>query len=140
MKVRNCRPINLKFINDGVDGNLVVAEGSRNIPFDIKRVYFINNLSNKEAIRGKHAHKKLKQVLFCINGSFVLTLEDSENKEEVLMSKSHTGVYMGPGVWHTMSAFSPNCVILVFASDHYGKSDYIRDYPKFRMFAKGGQR
>jgi dTDP-4-dehydrorhamnose 3,5-epimerase-like enzyme len=143
MKVKNCKQIDLKFVNDGIDGNLVVAEGARHIPFEIKRVYFINNLSNKAATRGKHAHKKLEQVLFCLNGSFDLTVEDGERRETIRMvaeTQSHAGFYMGPSVWHTMSGFSPECVILVFASDYYDESDYIRDHAAFLEFVKGARR
>ena len=136
MEIKNCKPIRLKFVNDGVDGNLVIAEAHKQIPIAIKRVYFINNLNHRGAIRGKHAHRKLEQVLLCIKGSFTLGLDDGERKEQIIMDKSHVGVYMGPGVWHTMRGFSSDCVILVLASDVYKESDYIRDYDEFLRFAR----
>ncbi len=131
MKVRNCRIIKLKFFDDGIDGNLVIAESAKQVPFQIKRVYFINNLKSRKAVRGKHAHKRLKQVLFCINGSFELQLDDGVRRERVLLAKPHMGVYMGSNVWHTMHNFSPDCVILVLASDFYKEFDYIRNYRDF---------
>lgn len=131
MNIKNCKFIKLRFFDDGIDGNLVIAESFKNIPFRIKRVYFINNLKSRRAIRGKHAHKKLKQVLFCINGSFELNIDNGIKKKNILLEKSHVGVYMAGGIWHTMRNFSKDCVILVLASDIYKESDYIRDYPKF---------
>jgi len=136
MKIKKCRFIDLHYFDDGNDGNLVIAESFKDIPFGIKRVYFINNLRSKKATRGKHAHKKLEQVLFCINGSFDLELEDGCRKERLRLGKAHRGIYMGPGVWHTMKNFSPECVILVLASDFYKKSDYIRHYHDFLKFVK----
>ena len=70
--VKNASKVSLQTIPDGFDGTLSVAENNRNIPFNIKRVYYIYNLNNLKAIRGKHAHKELEQVIFCINGSFDL--------------------------------------------------------------------
>ena len=134
MKIRNCKFIRLKFFDDGIDGNLVIAERFTNIPFHIRRIYYINNLKSRRAVRGKHAHKKLQQVLFCINGSFELVLDDGIKKESVLMQKPHIGVYMGRGVWHMMRNFSRDCVILVLASDLYKESDYIRDYSDFLRY------
>ena len=131
MRVKNCRTIELKFIDDGVDGNLVVVEALKQVPFEIKRVYFINNLKDNKAIRGHHAHKKLEQALFCIDGSFELLLDDGKHKQKVLLTKPHVGVYMGKGVWHTMQKFSPDCIILVLASDLYNESDYIRDHSSY---------
>ena len=139
MKLRNCYLIQLPVITDGIDGRLSVAESHRDIPFDIKRVYYIYDLENLDAIRGKHAHRKLEQVIFCINGSFVLTLDDGKNREEILISQRNTGVYLGTGLWHTMSRFSKDCVLLVMASDHYLEADYIRDYDEFIKFVQQQQ-
>ncbi|MFA6142135.1 MAG: FdtA/QdtA family cupin domain-containing protein [Candidatus Omnitrophota bacterium] len=130
------RKIELKFIDDGVDGNLVVAEAQNQVPFKIKRVYFINNLSHLGAVRGKHAHKKLEQAIFCVNGSFKLGLDDGNKKEKVALSKPYVGIYLRPGVWHTMHNFSKDCVILVLASDIYKESDYIRDHEEFLKYVK----
>ena len=136
MNIKNCKLIKLNFFDDGIDGNLVIAESFKNIPFHIKRVYFINNLKSRRAIRGKHAHKKLKQVLFCINGSFELDIDDGTKKGSMLLKKPHIGVYMGPCLWHAMHNFSSDCVILVLASDFYKEQDYIRDYTNFIKHVK----
>jgi len=132
--------VKLSFVKDLPDGNLFIAEARREIPFDIKRVYFVNNLANPKATRGKHAHRKLEQVLFCISGSFLLHLDDSKVKQRVKLNDASVGIWMGPLVWHTMSSFSYDCIILVLASDQYDEADYIRDYDAFMRLAKGRTR
>jgi hypothetical protein len=136
IKVKNSGVVKLQFYNDFPDGNLFICEAKKNIPFEIKRIYFINSLFNKVAIRGKHAHKKLKQVIFCINGSFVLNLDDGKTKQSILMNNPEYGVKLEARLWHTMTKFSPDCVILVLAADYYKESDYIRDYGEFKKYIK----
>ena len=123
--------IKLKYFHDGVDGCLTIAEAQREIPFPIRRVYYINKLQNRNAVRGKHAHKKLEQAIFCLQGSFRLELDNGRSCKKIMVRKSYIGVYLPPRMWHTMTRFSQNCVILVLASDRYKESDYIRDYGKF---------
>lgn len=136
IKVKNSGIIKLKFYDDFPDGNLVIGEAKKNVPFDIKRVYYINNLFNKKSIRGKHAHKKLEQIIFCVNGHFILTLDDGKNKQKITMNDPYVGIRLGPKLWHTMEKFSSDCVILVLANDHYKESDYIRDYNEFLEYMK----
>jgi dTDP-4-dehydrorhamnose 3,5-epimerase-like enzyme len=139
MKLENCYLIDLPEIPDGIDGKLSVAEGLHNIPFEIKRVYFIYGLENPDAVRGKHAHKQLEQVIFCLHGSFLLGVDDGHRQEELLISHRNTGVFLGTGLWHTMTRFSKDCVLLVLASDYYQESDYIRDYEEFKRYCLGKQ-
>lgn len=134
IRVKNSGIITLQVFSDSPDGDLFIAEATKNIPFEIKRTYFINNLANASAIRGKHAHKKLEQVIFCINGSFVLDLDDGDIRQRVRMDDPSCGVILGPELWHTMTEFSPECVILVFASDFFDASDYIRSYDEFLQY------
>jgi len=134
IKVKNSGLIRLQFFNDFPDGNLVIGEALKNIPFTIKRFYVINDLFRKEAKRGLHAHKKLEQVIFCINGSFSLSLDDGRNKQRILMNNPYYGLRLGPGLWHRMSNFSRDCVILVIANDYFKESDYVRDYEKFKKY------
>jgi dTDP-4-dehydrorhamnose 3,5-epimerase-like enzyme len=132
LNVKNCKLIELTSIHDGYDGILCIAESSKHIPFDIKRVYYIYNLMNhQDVMRGKHAHKKLKQVLFCISGSCAVELDDGKNKQKIILDQPHQGIYLGNNLWHTMSEFTNNCILLVMASDVYDESDYIRDYQEF---------
>lgn len=136
IKVKNSGIVKLQFFNDFPDGNLVIGEAKKNVPFNIKRIYFINNLFNSKIIRGKHAHKTLEQVIFCINGSFVLSLDDGVDKQRITLDNSCYGVRLCPGLWHTMTMFSKDCVILVLASDYFRENDYIRDYDEFLEFVR----
>lgn len=135
IKVKCSGLVRLQSYDDRPDGRLIIAEGLKNVPFAIKRVYYINSLGNKRATRGKHSHKKLEQVIFCVNGSFRLSLDDGQNQQSFKMSDPSLGIRLGPGLWHEMSDFSPDCVILVLASDYHKESDYIRDYKKFKQLA-----
>ena len=140
LRVRNSGLVALKFFKDLPDGNLFIAEAGRQVPFDIKRIYFINTLANPKAVRGQHAHRELEQAIFCINGSFTLQLDDGRVKQRVLMNDPACGIRLGPMLWHTMSSFSYDCVILVLASDHFDEADYIRDYQVFQQAAAGNTR
>ncbi len=134
IKVKNSGIIKLQLFNDFPDGNLAIAEAKKSVPFEIKRVYYINSLFNKKAVRGHHAHKKLDQIIFCINGSFTLNLDDGRTKQKILLDNPGLGVRLGPLLWHTMEKFSSDCVILVLANDYYKESDYLRDYNEFKKY------
>ncbi|MGE5340280.1 MAG: sugar 3,4-ketoisomerase [Candidatus Omnitrophota bacterium] len=129
--VQHAKWIHLPRIEDGIDGTISVAENNNPIPFAIKRVYYIYDLFNPHAIRGKHAHKALEQVLFCISGSCEIGLDDGTATQTLVLDKPQTGVYLGVELWHTMKRFSHNCILLVLASDLYNETDYIRDYDDF---------
>jgi len=131
IKVKNSGIVKLQFVEDFPDGNLAIGESLKTIPFEIKRIYYINKLLNEKAVRGKHAHKELEQIIFCINGSFKLCLDDGKIKQDIIMDNPYWGVRLGPLLWHTMENFSKDCVILVVASDYYLESDYIRSYEEF---------
>lgn len=117
-------------------GNLLSGETGKQIPIPIKRFYFINNLRYPKKIRGMHAHKNLEQIIFCVNGSFELYLDDGKKKQKIVMDRPFLGVRIRKMVWHHMTNFSPACIIFVMASDHYKESDYIRDYDKFQQYFK----
>lgn len=135
LRVRHSGLIPLKFFKDLPDGNLFIAEAGRQVPFEIKRVYFINTLANPKAVRGKHAHRTLEQAIFCLSGSFTLHLDDGRTKQRILLNDPACGIRLGPMLWHTMSSFSYDCVILVLASDCFDESDYVRDYEEFCRLA-----
>ncbi len=130
------RIVTLRYVKDYPDGNLYIGEALRNIPFEVKRFFLIREFDNANALRGKHAHKKLKQVIFCVNGSFTLHLDDGKRKQKIKMDNPRVGVVLGELLWHEMDNFSKDCVILVVASDYYKESDYIRDYKKFLDLVK----
>ena len=136
IKVRNASIARIKVYKDLPDGNLFIAESFDQIPFAIERVYFINSLANPEAVRGKHAHKTLEQVLFCVSGSFVLHLDDGSTTQKIKLNDPSCGIWVGPLLWHTMASFSYDCVILVLASAPFEESDYIRDYNVFIQHAR----
>lgn len=119
---------------DKKKGGLFVAESKKHVPFEIRRVYFINKLSRKSAPRGGHAHKTNTQVIICLNGSFDLQLDDGTNKQTLRLDDPSEGIILGPKLWHTMQNFSNNCTIAVFASHHYDEQDYIRQYSDFLTF------
>jgi len=140
LKVKNSGYVILESFNDYPDGELFIAEAKKNIPFSIKRVYFINSLFLHKSVRGRHAHRKLKQVIFSINGSFSLKLDDGQNKQTIKLKSPKIGVILNKKLWMEMTDFSPNCVILVLASDYYDESDYIRNYDEFLKIAKSSER
>lgn len=112
------------------EGFLSFAEGSKDMPFEIKRIYYISKVK-PGSIRGLHAHKKTKQLLFCLSGSIKITLDDGKNREELYLTDSNKGVYLDRMMWHQMSDFRKDTVLLVLASEYYDESDYIRSYNKF---------
>ena len=122
------RLIILPKIND--DCWLCFAEGRRHIPFSLKRVYYI--LQAKPGLpRGAHAHYKTDQVLFCVQGSVRMVLDDGVRQEEAILDKPEVGVLIPKKVWHEMHDLKRDTVLLVLASRFYEKEDYIRNYKKF---------
>lgn len=136
IRVRNSGTVALRYVKDYPDGNLFIGEALRNIPFKIKRFFLIREFENAGALRGKHAHKRLKQVIFCVNGSFSLHLDDGKRKQKIKMDNPSIGVVLGELLWHEMDKFSKDCVILVVADDYYKESDYIRNYEEFLNLVK----
>ncbi len=101
-------------------GSITIAE--KVIPFEIKRVYWIYNLSAK---RGGHRHKKTIQALVCINGSCEIFIDNGKEKKSVMLDRSNRCLILEPDDWHTMESIDSNSVLLVMASEHYDKDDYI---------------
>lgn len=111
-------------------GNLVALECMKEIPFDIKRVYYITD-TQTDVVRGHHAHKNLKQILICVHGSCKIGLDNGKEKAEVLLDKINEGLYIESDMWRTMYDFSEGAVLLVLASELYDEADYIRNYDEF---------
>ena len=100
------------------------------IPFLIKRVYYLYDVPiNGE--RGGHAHKNLSQVLFALNGSFEIIIDDGTNKKTILLNSPNTGLFIPSGIWREMKKFTKNSICMVVASDIYKESDYYRNYNDF---------
>ena len=129
--VDDCRTMDIRQYTD-VRGDLSVIEGSSDIPFDIKRVYYLYNVP--DAARGAHAHKALHQLLVAVHGSVEVTVDDGSRQRTFLLDNKNQGLYVVPGLWRTLNHFTPDNVTLVLASEHYAPDDYIRDYAEFRQF------
>lgn len=113
-------------------GRLVVLEGNSAVcPFEIKRCYYIYD-TTPGTVRGKHAHRRLKQLLVCVSGSCTIRCDRGNGQvEDVVLDWPDKGLYLEGLVWHDMLHFSKGAVLMVLASDHYDESDYIRDRAEF---------
>ena len=118
-------------------GQLVALEEMKNVPFDIKRVYYMYKTVGS-AVRGHHAHKSLEQILICVHGSCKIHLDDGRETAEVLLDKPYVGLYIANNMWREMYDFSEDAVLMVLASQLYDESDYIRDYDEFKRFVGAG--
>ncbi|MBA6303759.1 FdtA/QdtA family cupin domain-containing protein [Colwellia sp. MB02u-14] len=116
-------------------GSLVSLEEEKNIPFSIKRVYYVFNTKDKVR-RGFHAHKKLKQLAIVVKGSCRFLLDDGNEKIEVLLDNPAQGLYIESFVWREMFDFSEDCVLMVLADSIYDETDYVRDYEEFTKMVK----
>lgn len=108
-------------------GCLTPIESEMDIPFGIRRVYYISKVDS-EVTRGYHSHRKLHQILICVNGSVKIRLKNPCGEEIVELNDSSKGLYIGPLIWREMFDFSDEAVLLVLASEHYDVDDYIRNY------------
>ena len=115
-------------------GSIVIGEGERNVPFPIRRVYFLHGL-NKGVRRGFHAHRDLVQIAVCAHGSCMFHLDDGAQTAEVQLDQPAVGLIVRPMIWHEMYDFSANCVLLLLASKHYDEEDYLRSYEDFKIVA-----
>ena len=113
-------------------GALVVVEQNKDIPIEIKRVYYMFDTAS-DVRRGFHAHKKLTQIAIPVKGSCRFLLDDGKSVEHVLLESPTTGLVIEPMVWHEMYDYSDDCVLMVLADDYYDESDYIRSYDDFKQ-------
>lgn len=120
--------ISLSHLSD----EMVSIESSKDIPFDIKRIYYIFNATDT---RGKHAHINLKQMLVCISGSCTVKLDTGHETQTILLNNPTEGILVEGLVWREMFDFTPGAVLLVFANELYDEADYIRDYEEFLTLA-----
>lgn len=112
------------------DARLLSTQNRSVIPFSIKRVFIISEVQ-KKTLRGKHAHKKTKQAMFCIQGSVSVCLNDGRKKRVYRLDQPSKGLFIDRLVWSEMYGFSPDAILMVLASDYYDERDYIRDYKRF---------
>lgn len=133
--IDDCKMIDLRKISDP-RGNLTPIEGGSELPFDIKRVYYLYDVPSG-ASRGAHAHKALQQLIVAANGSFTITLDDGVRKKAVTLNRPYQGLLIVPGIWRVLDDFSSGAVLLCLASEHYDEADYIRSYKEFKKYKKG---
>ena len=114
-------------------GNLTVVQSGANVPFDIKRIFYLYDIPGGEA-RGAHAHKQCHQFLVAVSGSFEVVLDDGYNKRTVVLNRPFFGLHIPPGIWASEQGFSSGSVCLVLASEKYDEGDYIREYDDFLKF------
>ncbi len=116
-------------------GNITFVEGISNLPFEIKRVFYLYDLPAGES-RGAHAHKECHQFLVAASGSFEVEVDDGLNKKTVLLNRPFYGLHIPPGIWAAEKGFSSGAICLVLTSHRYNESDYIRDYNNFLSYSK----
>ncbi len=114
-------------------GSMIAVEGNQDIPFDIKRVYYLYDVTPGE-IRGKHAHKELKQVAIAMSGHCKVMLDNGYQKEVIHLKDKSEGLLIDSCVWREIYDFSQDCVLVVLASEHYLESDYLRDYTEYKNY------
>lgn len=112
-------------------GSITAVNNSKEVPFDIKRIYYLFDVPGGEA-RGGHAHKDLQQLIVAASGSFDIIVDDGNVKRTFHLSRPYTGLYMPSGLWRELDNFSSGSICLVLASTIYDEADYIRDYVTFR--------
>jgi len=116
-------------------GQLIALEEFSDIPFEIKRVYYMYDTA-KGVRRGFHSHKTLEQILVCIHGTCKILLDNGVEKKMVPLEKPYEGLYVGKNIWREMYDFSEDAVLMVLASDFYNEEDYIRNYDEFLKTVK----
>ena len=129
--VGECQMINIRRYSDS-RGYLSVVENDIDIPFEIKRIYYLYLVP--EVARGAHAHKKLQQLLIATSGSVEVVMDDGTNKKSFMLDKPWKGLLVPPGLWRDLENFSGGAVMLCLASEKYDAEDYIRDYNEFLAY------
>jgi hypothetical protein len=133
-KIDECKVIQLSKIHNRA-GNITIIENNLDIPFEVKRIYYLYDIPSNET-RGGHAHKELYQLVIGASGSFNINLNDGVNDKTMFLNRPDLGLLIVPGIWRALSDFSSGSVCLVFASEIYSENDYIRDYDEFLTLKK----
>lgn len=132
--IYDCSVIDLSKIHNDA-GNITVVENNKNIPFNVKRVYYLYDVPSGES-RGGHAHYELEQFIIAASGSFDVVLDDGTNKRRVSLNRPHLALHVVPGLWRELDNFSSGSICMVLASNSYEERDYIRDYKIFLSLKK----
>lgn len=132
--VNDCYVIDISKIHNEA-GNISILENGENIPFDVKRIYYLYDVPSGEA-RGGHAHYKLEQYIVAASGSFDVILNDGINKRRFSLNRPNLALHIVPGLWRELDNFSSGSICMVLASHTYDEKDYIRDYKEFLFYKK----
>lgn len=119
--------------NHSEAGNITAINNGEEIPFDIKRVYYLYDIPGGIS-RGGHGHKALRQLIIAASGSFDITIDDGKVKRTFTLNQPYKGLFLPSGLWRELSNFSSGSICMVMASDEYDEKDYIRDYDEFLSF------
>ncbi|MFD0765446.1 FdtA/QdtA family cupin domain-containing protein [Mucilaginibacter lutimaris] len=130
--VFDCSIIHLRRIYNRA-GNITPVENNIDVPFDVKRVYYLYDIPGGES-RAAHGHKQLEQFIVAASGSFDLTIDDGLNKKTVQLNRPYLGLHVKPGIWRDISNFSSGAICLVLASMLYTEEDYLRHYADFQRY------
>jgi len=130
--VYNCNVVGLPKQHNPA-GNITFIENDVQIPFGVKRVYYLYDIPGGET-RGGHAHYELRQLIVAASGSFDVLIDDGINKKTVTLNRPNYGLLIVPGIWRELTNFSSGAICLVLASQVYEEKDYIRDYQKFLKY------
>lgn len=128
-KVFNCSVLEIGKVHNK-SGNITVVENNKNIPFEVKRIYYLYDVPSGEN-RGGHAHYELEQYIIAASGSFDVILDDGTNKKRVTLNNPNIALHIKPGLWRELENFSSGSICMVLASQKYKEKDYIRDYNEF---------
>ncbi|MGL4293395.1 MAG: sugar 3,4-ketoisomerase [Bacteroidales bacterium] len=131
----DCRVITLPKVHNRA-GNLTSVNNGVEIPFDIRRVYYLYDVP-AGAERGGHSHHTLCSLLVAASGSFDVILDDGKERRTVRLDRPHKGLLIVPGIWREIVNFSGGAICMVLASEQYDEADYVRDYQEFKMLKNG---
>jgi hypothetical protein len=130
--IYDCHVLPLSKIHNPA-GNITIVEGEQNVPFSLRRIYYLYDIPGGES-RGGHAHKELSQLIVAASGSFEVLLDDGINKKIVRLNRPNFGLMVVPGIWRELFEFSSGAICMVLASHKYDEKDYLRDYNNFFKF------
>lgn len=119
--------------NHQLNGNLTSITNGQEVPFDIKRIYYLYDVPGGES-RGAHGHKDLCQIMVALSGSFTVTLDDGENKQSFHLYQPYQGLLIPSGLWRDLDRFSSGSICMVLASHEYDEADYFRNYEEFKLW------
>ena len=126
----------INFISHNDDGSLVALEESKEIPFKIKRSFYVKGVKTRDS-RGNHAHYETEQVLICLNGEITVYLSDGRYNQKFVLDNPSKGLYIPSGIWDATEYHTEDSILLSFCSTLYNKKDYVEDFEEFKKLKKG---